>query len=584
MLRFDPIKFLGLLSAVVLLGILPGQVWADTDKGPNQELARPTPQHLAWHEMEIEMFLCLDPATWQNREYDNHSTPLSKINPTRLDTDQWCRVAKSFGARQIIFVAKHTGGFCWWQSETTDYSIKNAAWKDGKGDVLAELADSCKKHGLKLGIYVYPGDDTWGAPMGSGGKTRDPSQQEAYNKVFRQQMTEVLSQYGPMSEVWFDGSCVIEVGNILKKYAPDAMIFQGPYATIRWVGNERGIGPDPCWNAVKKTDAASGVATSVHGDPNGNVWLPNEVDTTLLDHKWFWGENTDHMFKSPEQLMDIYYKSVGRGCVLLLNATPDTSGLIHENHVQRYAEFGAEIKRRFGQCLTETKGAGNLITLSLEKPTTINHTIIMEDVARGQRVRQYTLEGLVGDQWRNLFQGTSIGYKKIDIFDSVTVSAVRLRVTESIGPAQIKRFAVFNVKPKSPALEIPAPTETAESTWQQVGAWDAQTIKTAWTTLDLNLSPFIPQAGQYEVQFQKVDGPDNFEIKSAIAVLEGMETSGFAQPHPVKPDTYIINRTAVVSPDRKETTHLRMAIRFTGSGDGKIQALIRPLLPQTPDN
>ncbi len=267
-------------------------------------IARPTPGQVDYLGMELQMFVCLDPCTWQNREYDNHSTPLSAINPAKLDTDQWCRVARSFGAKQILFVAKHTGGFCWWQTETSNYGIRNTPWKAGKGDVLAELSASCTKHGLKLAVYVYPGDDQWGAGSGSGGRTSDPAKQDAYNKVFRQQLTEVLSRYGEISEVWFDGSCVIAVGDILKQHAPRAMVFQGPHTTLRWVGNEAGYAPYPAWQTVKRADAATGIATAAHSAPDGDVWLPMECDTTLLDHKWFWGENTDHMLKSLDQLMD----------------------------------------------------------------------------------------------------------------------------------------------------------------------------------------------------------------------------------------------------------------------------------------
>jgi alpha-L-fucosidase len=230
----------------------------------------PTPQQIVWHEMEMEMFLCLDPCTWQGREKDDHSMPLDRINPSQLDTDQWCRAAQSFDAKQILFVAKHTGGFCWWQTETSDYSIKNTPYKGGKGDVLADLARSCREHGLKLGIYIYPGDDCWGAGIGSGGRTKDPAKQDGYTQVLRQQWTEVLSRYGDITEVWFDGSCIIEVGDILKKYAPDAMVFQGPHATLRWPGNEHGVAPYPTWQTVKKADAFTGVSTGLHSDPDGD--------------------------------------------------------------------------------------------------------------------------------------------------------------------------------------------------------------------------------------------------------------------------------------------------------------------------
>ncbi len=185
------------------------------------------------------------PATWQGREYDNRSTPPEAINPDALDTDQWCEAARSFGAKQIVFVAKHASGFCWWQTETSDYGVRQLPWREGKADVLAELADSCRRSGLKLGIYVYPGDDRFGAGIGSGGRTKDPARQEEYNRVFRQQLTEVLTRYGEIGAVWFDGSCRIEVGDILAKHAPGAMVFQGPQATLRWVGNEEGIAPLP---------------------------------------------------------------------------------------------------------------------------------------------------------------------------------------------------------------------------------------------------------------------------------------------------------------------------------------------------
>jgi alpha-L-fucosidase len=265
---------------------------------PQASPGRPTPEQIAWHEMEIEMFIHFAPNTWQNREYDDHSTPLNQINPTQLDTDQWCEVAQSFGAKQIVFVAKHVGGFCMWQTDTTDYSIKNTPYKNGQGDVMGELAQSCQKYGLKLGVYVYPGDAQWGAAIGSGGRTKDPTRQEAYNKVFRTQLIEVLTKYGAISEVWFDGSCVIDVSDILQEHAPKAMVFQGPQATLRWPGSESGIAPHPTWQAVNKQDALTGVSTGKHSDPDGDTWLPMEMDTTLLDHRWFWGPNRDAMLKT----------------------------------------------------------------------------------------------------------------------------------------------------------------------------------------------------------------------------------------------------------------------------------------------
>ena len=186
------------------------------------------------------MFVCLDPCTWQGREYDNHTTDLKDMKLPKLDVDQWCEAAKSWGAKEILFVAKHTGGFCWWQTETTDYSVKNIAWKDGKGDLVDEVAAACKRHGLKLGMYIYPGDDQWGARIGSGGRTSDPAKQEAYNKVLQTQWTEVLSRHSDnIIELWFDGSCYVPLGDVFEKYVGDRVVYlQGPHANLRWVGTE----------------------------------------------------------------------------------------------------------------------------------------------------------------------------------------------------------------------------------------------------------------------------------------------------------------------------------------------------------
>ncbi len=355
----------------------------------------PSKVQLRWQKYEQTMFVCLDPATWQGREYDNHTTPINRINPTELNTDQWCEVAQSWGARLILFVAKHTGGFCWWKTSTTEYGIKNTPWKNGRGDVLKDLSASCKKYGLDLGIYVYPGDETWGAGIGSGGVTKGPAKQESYNQVFRQQMTEVLTKYGPVKEVWFDGSCLINVNDILEKYASDAVILQGPMANLRWVGNEDGFAPYSNWYTLSSKDLKTGVATAVQSDPFGDAYAPSEIDVPLLKnkgHKWFWGSNSDSLILSTDQLMNIYYKSVGRGALLLLNSTPDTTGLIPQSHVNAYAKFGKEIQRRFGTPKAKTAGTGNQMEISFSTPTEINHAILQEDLSMGQRILAFRIK------------------------------------------------------------------------------------------------------------------------------------------------------------------------------------------------
>jgi len=417
------------------------------------------------------MFLCLDPCTWQGREYDDHSIPLERINPARLNTDQWCEVAQSWGAKEILFVAKHTGGFCWWQTESADYSIRNTSYKDGKGDVLKELSESCEKYGLNLGIYVYPGDETWGAGIGTGGRTKDPSKQEAYNEIYRTQLTEVLTKYGDAIEVWFDGSCVIDVSDIMQKYAKHSVVLQGPHATIRWPGTESGKLFYPAWNSVKSKDLKTGVSTQIHGNPNGDAWAPLETNTTLYDHHWFWAPWKEQKRKSIDQLMECFYKSVGYGSVFLLNSTPDTTGLIPAADVEHYIAFGKEIDRRFKTPISELQNKkGKKVILKVPEPRKINHVITMADYREGERIREYVIEGLSNGKWVELVKGSSVGRKKIDYFDEVEVSAVRLNVTKAAAKPLIRSLSVYYVDnftpPEKESLHVWAkPVEVI--TWEK---------------------------------------------------------------------------------------------------------------------
>ena len=397
---------------------------------PRHKLALPTPEQTAWQDLEIGMFIHFAPNTWQDKEGDNLSTPLSAINPAQLDTDQWVECAQGLGAKYIVFVAKHIGGFCMWQTETTDYGIRNTPWRQGKGDVLGDLSQSCYKHGLKLGVYLSPRDDKFGA--GTGGRCKTPEMQAAYDVLYRRQLTE-LTQYGKLVEIWFDGSLVTPVGDILKDRAPHAVVFQGPSATIRWVGNESGFAPYPIWNAVSKSDAESGVATAMHSDPHGSVWLPIEVDVSIRRPNWFWSTTNERNLLTLDQLIEIYYRSVGHGTQLLINIPADRRGLIPDSDVARARKFGDEIRRRFGQSVAETHGTGESLTLTLPQPTPIDHVILQEDCAGGQRVRSYMLEGRYQFGWQTLLTGETIGHKTIHPLTPTVVGAVRANHPEYDG-------------------------------------------------------------------------------------------------------------------------------------------------------
>ena len=528
-----------------------------------KEVKLPTPSEIQykWHEQERIMFLCLDPCTWQGNEYDDHSISLDQINPEKLDTDQWCETAQLWGAKEILFVAKHTGGFCWWQTKTTNYGIKNTPYKNGKGDVLKELAESCKKYGLNLGIYVYPGDETWGAGIGSGGQTKDPSKQEAYNEVFRTQLEETLANYGEAIEVWFDGSCVIDVSDILEKYAKNAVIFQGPNATLRWPGTESGKLFYPVWNTVNSYDFNTGVSTQVHSDPDGDVWAPLEANTTLYNHYWFWSPKGEKKKKSLDQLMECYYKSVGYGSVFLLNSTPDTSGLIPETDRKLYKAFNEEIDRRFSTSVASMINIkGKTVILNLPDSEKINHVVTMEDYRLGHRIREYKIEGFADGSWKELCNGQSVGRKKIDFFDELKVSKIRLIITKSVNEPVIRNLSAYYVE------DFVAPPQhgiSPWSNWQDIGTFDTKEN----SIIKVNLTEKIKIPGQFLVKVE----PENSDAKIIISNVElyynGRKVlNDFTS---IKGNEININRTAQVVDESKIT--IRFSLKSKPDCKGKIQ-------------
>ena len=383
-------------------------------------LARPSKEQVAWADLEIGMFVHFAPNTWQDLESDDLSTPLSAINPVLLDTDQWARTALALGAKYIVFVAKHQGGFCMWQTHTTDYGIRNTPWKDGKGDVLAEVRASCDKYGLKLGVYVCPRDDHAGAA--TGGICKTPELQAKYDAMYRAQLAEVFSRYGQMVEIWFDGSSKTDVGDLLAKYQPRAMVFQGRQATIRWVGTEEGSAPYPCWNSIDGAMARSGVSTALDSDPGGDTWLPNEVDVSIRRPDWFWSTKNANKVLTKDQLLSVYYRSVGRGAQLLLNLPANRDGLLDAPDVASAGAFGAEVKRRFSAPVGESKA----LTAMFAKPSRVDTVVIEEEIGLGERIRGYRLEGLVDGVWKAIGDGSAVGHKRIQPIAPQVLGGVRL--------------------------------------------------------------------------------------------------------------------------------------------------------------
>ena len=417
-------------------------------------LPKPSAQQARWQDMELGMFFHFDlpiyKPGWDWRSWRDKPTP-EMYSPSKLDTDQWMEAARAMGAKYAVFVAKHCSGFLQWQSDLYPYGVKQSPWRDGKGDVVRDFVESCRKYGIQPGLYAsvtangYLEVDNPG--LVNRGKGGDPAAQARYVKICEQMLTELWSRYGDLFEIWFDGGALpVERGGpdlvpIYQKHQPDAIVFQGPAASIRWIGNEQGVAAYPCWATVPHRQDYHGP-----GDPDGRYWLPGECDVPVRNHEWFWTPNAEHKLHSVEQLMDMYYRSVGRNCNLLLNANPNPEGLVPQADFQRYVEFGKEIRRRFDTPLARTEGSGSTVELRLPKPSTIDHVVIMEDIRQGERIRRYRIEGLTGpDTWQSLCEGQSVGHKRIEQFASIQVAMLRLRTLDSVGEPLIRELAAYHV-------------------------------------------------------------------------------------------------------------------------------------------
>jgi alpha-L-fucosidase len=433
---------------------LGGRGWAAGEATSEPALPRPSAEQARWQDMELGMFFHFDlpiyKLGWDWRSWRDKPTP-DMYNPAKLDTDQWMEAAKAMGARYAVLVAKHCSGFLQWQSDLYPYGVKQSSWRGGKGDVVGDFVNSCRKYGIQPGLYASVSANGYLEVDNPGlvnrGKGGDPEAQARYVKICEQMLTELWSRYGELFEIWFDGGALpVDKGGpdlvpIYQKHQPKAIVFQGPAASIRWIGNENGVAAYPCWATVPHRQDYNGP-----GDPDGRHWLPGECDVPVRGHEWFWTPDGDKSLHSVEKLMDMYYRSVGRNCNLLLNANPNPDGLVPEPDFQRYVEFGKEIRKRFEKPLARTEGRGATVELKLATPATIDHVIVMEDIQQGERIREYQIEGQVGaDAWRTLCAGQSVGHKRIERFDPTEVAAVRVRTVKSVGEPLIRSLAAYRV-------------------------------------------------------------------------------------------------------------------------------------------
>lgn len=427
-----------------------------------QKEVLPSAAHVAWAEAEIGALFHFDVVNyvpdynWRN--WGSHP-PASVFNPSMLDTDQWIRSAKAAGAKYAILVAKHGSGFSLWPTKAHEYNISASPWKDGKGDLVKEFIKSCKKYGLKPGIYASASANGY-LHVDNPGKVQkgSPVTQEQYNKIVETQLTELWSNYGDLFEIWFDGGVLpVKEGGpnlapLLKKLQPDAIVFQGPTDAdhlIRWIGNEEGRAPYPNWSRADFTTSATGTIEieGLSGNPDGAIWCPGEADFPLRNGwqgGWFWKEKGQDLL-SVEQLLASYYTSVGRNSNMLLGIVVDTSGLVPKEDVARLVEFGKVLHNRTTNPLMSIKSIkDSLIVLDFRKERDVNQIVISEDISQGEKVRNYIIEGMIAGQWVSICSGKSIGHKRIQTFDKVNTSKIRLKITESKGLPNIKSFSAYS--------------------------------------------------------------------------------------------------------------------------------------------
>jgi alpha-L-fucosidase len=393
------------------------------------------------------------------RDMGKHLDP-ALFNPSELSTDQWIEAVSAAGAKYAILTAKWCTGHCLWPTKAHEYSIKNSPWKNGEGDLVSDFITSCKKYGLKPGIYYstsangYLGVDNPGKVVSG-----DTEEQKRYNEIVVKQLTELWTEYGDMFEVWFDGGVLpagkggIDILSMLRKYQPEAIAFQGPFGyenNIRWVGNEEGVAPYPCWSRADSTTSASGVIEikGLNGNPNGLFWCPGEADFPLrlnssFQGGWFWHKDQDNKIRSLEELMDKYCKSVGRNTNMLLGIVIDDRGLVPDADVARLNEMGLKIEKSFSNLNSKTSGTGNELVLELNSSKQPSYVVIQEDITMGERVLKYRILGLSGKEWQLLSEGSSIGHKRIEKIKEGKFSAIKLIIDESNGNPQIKNLACY---------------------------------------------------------------------------------------------------------------------------------------------
>ena len=484
-------------KVIIVIGCLAVSGYAQT-KVPAPCGPVPSENQMRWQEMEYYAFIHLSTNTFTDQEWGYGEDDPKIFNPVNLDCRQWARVCKEAGMKGIILTAKHHSGFCLWPSKYTEYSVKNSSWRGGKGDIVRDLANACKEYGLKLGIYLSPWDRNsavYGTPE--------------YITYFRNQLKELLTNYGDIFEIWFDGAnggsgyyggaretrkidrtTYYDWKNtykLIRQLQPKIVIWNdgGDRGDLRWVGTEAGYVGETNWSLLNATGEVP-YEMLHHGVENGDSWVPAEVNTSIRPG-WFYHAYEDSRVKSLPDLLNTYYSSFGRNGALLLNFPVDRRGLIHETDEKAALALAKAVKEAFAVNLAEKKkvSASNVrgnaktfsagmavdgnkntywatddaitnasLTIDFGKPATFNRFLAQEYIRSGQRVKAFKVEGLIDGSWKELANGTTIGYKRILLFPAVTATQLRFTITAAKSCPLISNIGVYNAPPILMAPEI----------------------------------------------------------------------------------------------------------------------------------
>lgn len=453
-------------------GFYPKHLRFPEDATPDEKVALaarliPSPRQLAWQRRELTAFLHFGINTFTNREWGDGREDPQCFDPQEFDARQWIRTLRECGFEQVILTAKHHDGFCLWPTATTGHSVAASPWRDGRGDVVAEVSRACAEAGMPFGIYLSP----WDRNAACYGDS------ERYNRFFIEQLTELLTGYGPISEVWFDGACGEGPDGRRQEYDWDAYLATirrlQPEAVsavmgedVRWVGNERGVGRETEWSATVLTpgvyarSAANNAALGIFAQApdlgsreqlaaaRELFWYPSEVDVSIRPG-WFWHEHENTRVKSLATLVDIYFSSVGRNSVLLLNVPPDTRGLLADADVTRLRELAGYLARTFrddrvlGGERIRRADAGKKLRYRLKRNSRIDLVMLCERIEEGQRIEAFTVEARTSDGWREVAHGTTVGNKRLLRFAPVEASKLRIRIDGCRSTAALDRAAAF---------------------------------------------------------------------------------------------------------------------------------------------